>query len=499
MLENDMKVVRGGLVLDVRARKAEHADIIIQGNKIVEVGPPGCDAPEGAFLIDATDRLVTPGFINSHTHGHGSLGKGLGDRWSLELLLNASPWISGKYLLDDLRLGAELNAAEMILKGCTSAYDMCFEFPSPSFEGMSAVGAGYKALGVRVTLAPMMADMTLFQAIPGLLDALPELHRSRVEAMHVSDANTHLSNCAALLDAWPFDRAYVAPALGPTIPLHCSDDFIKGCRDLSSDYEVGIQMHLAESKVQAVSGLMRYQKTLTAYLEDMGLLSPRFTAAHGIWLDTDDLKRLSDHGATIAHNPASNLRLGSGIAPAREMVALGVGVGLGTDGSVSSDNQNIFEAMRAAAYVSRITSPTPDEWFGSWDVIEMATLGGAKVLGKQHQIGSLEPGYLADMVFLDLGSVNFIPLNDAANQIVHSEDSSAVKSVMIDGRMVLHDKRFTNYDFASLRARVKGAVARLGEINISTKQECEAMANYVSHHCVGLACKHYPVNRVIMS
>ena len=493
--KNNQQIIRGARVLDTWNRSSSFADILIEGDSIAEVGPPGMEAPTDAETVDASDRLVIPGLVNAHTHGHGSLGKGLGDKWSLELLLNASPWVSGGVTLEDKRTAALLNAAEMVLKGCTAAYDMYFEPPTPSLEGLSAVGEAYAELGVRVVLAPMMADTTLYRAIPGLLDALPEPHRSRAEKMSTAPQEEHLALCRDMLERWPLQRDQVRPALGPTIPLHCTDAFIRGCRDLAGEYQCGVQMHLAESKVQAVSGLKRYGKTLTAYLEELGLLGPNFTGAHCIWLDGDDLMRVRDSGSSVAHNPGSNLRLGSGIAPARQMLDLNIDVGIGSDGSASADNQNMFEAMRTAVQVSRIVSPDPEEWLGSWEVLHMGTAGGAAVLGLGDLTGRVSPGYKADLVFLNLASVNFVPFNDAANQIVNCEDSSSVDSVMIGGRMVLSERRFTQFDYDALRGRVADTVARLRERNAPTRECMQAMAGFVSHHCVGLTREHYHVRR----
>ena len=489
------QIIRNGLVLDIEHRVASHTDILIKGDTIIEMGAPGMDAPEGVRTIDAIERLIMPGLVNAHTHGHGSLGKGLGDKWSLELLLNASPWVSGGFTLEDKYTAALLNAAEMVLKGCTAAYDMYFEFPTPTLEGLAAIGRAYAEIGVRVVLAPMMADTTLYRAIPGLIEALPEPHRGHVEKMSMASHDEHLAECGKVFADWPFDRDQVCPALGPTIPLHCSEDFIRGCRDLANDYAVGVQMHLAESKVQAVAGMKRYGKTLAAHLDDLGLLGPRFTGAHCIWLDDDDLKRMRDAGATVAHNPGSNLRLGSGIAPARQMLNLGIGLGIGTDGSASADNQNMFEAMRMAAFVSRIVTPDPEEWLGTWEVLKLGTAGGATVVGLGDTIGRIAPGFKADILFLDLSNINFVPCNDAANQVVNCEDSSAVDGVMIGGRMVLWGRQFTSFDYDGLRRRVDESARRLKQLNAETRERMEAMAEFVSHHCVGLVRDEYHVQR----
>lgn len=493
----DRQIIRGGLLVDIQQRQTGPADILIAGDRVAEIGPPGLAAPADAVVVDAGDRLIMPGLVNAHTHGHGSLGKGLGDRWSLELLLNASPWVGGGYTLEDKQTAALLNATELVMKGCTAAYDMYFEFPTATREGLTAVAEAYAAVGPRLVLAPMMGDMTFQQAVPGLLDSLPEPHRGRAEKMMAADSAAHLAACADLLKDWSLDRELARPALGPTIPLHCSDAFMRGCRDLAEEYDVRLQMHLGESKAQAVAGLERYGTTLAQHLDRLGLLGPRFTGAHGVWLDEDDLKRFADQGATIAHNPGSNLRLGAGVAPARAMLDAGIAVGIGSDGSSSSDNQNMFEAMRAAAFVSRLHDPDPERWLGTWEVLEAATSGSAAVLGLADRIGRLAPGYKADLVLLDLGNPNFVPLNDAANQIVNAEDSSAVDSVMIGGRMVLRNRRFPDFDYSALRRRAAQTVERLRAANAEAHAHMEAMAPYVARHCSGLVCRHYHVARRI--
>ena len=170
----ETSVIRSGRLLSIPDRSAVPHDMLIRDGEIIEIGSPGMAVPDGTTEIDADGMMLIPGLINAHTHGHGSLGKGLGDRWTLEHLLHAGPWISGNRTLDDKRLTAQLNAAEMVLKGSTATYDLYFEFPAPTLEGMHAVAQGYEDVGVRSTIAPMMADHTLYTAIPALFEALPE-------------------------------------------------------------------------------------------------------------------------------------------------------------------------------------------------------------------------------------------------------------------------------------------------------------------------------------
>ena len=490
-------VIRGGRVLDIRKRSAEPADILVRDGAIDAIGAPGLPAPEDAPVVDASRRLIMPGLVNAHTHGHGALGKGLGDRWTLELLLNAGPWLTVHETAGHKYLTALVNALEMIRKGCTACYDLFFEFPVVTPEGIEAAAQGYAEAGMRAVIAPMMADRTLFEAIPGLMEALPDALRRDVERIRAAPAASHLDACVRMLRGWSRPRERVAPALAPTIPLHCSEAFILGCRDLAGEHGAGLHMHLAESKVQAVSGIERYGKTLAAHLDALGFLGPSFTAAHAVWLDDDDIRRLADRGASVAHNPGSNLRLGSGIAPAGEMRRAGLDVGIGTDGSTCADNQNMFEAMRFAAYVSRARSVDPGDWLAAGEVLAMATEGSARALGFGDRIGRIEPGYRADLVFLDLDHVNWLPMNDPCNQIVNTEDGSAVDGVMVDGEAVLWNGRFTKVDLDAVRRDVERAGEELRRIAAPRRALPLALEAHVSRYCVGLARRDYHVKRLV--
>ncbi|MBA3324104.1 MAG: amidohydrolase family protein [Rhodobacteraceae bacterium] len=488
-------LLKGGLVLDIDRGGAFRGDILVSGGRIAEVSGGSIATGEAVAVRDCSGFLVIPGLINAHTHGHGSLGKGLGDLWTLELLLNASSWAGGGFSDEDRETAATLNATEMVLKGCTAAYDLFTQIPEPNVESLDAVVRGYLEVGVRVVLAPMMADRTFYESVPGLLQAIPASLTSQVSAQQPVSPGRQLATLEAWLKGWSWPLERARPALAPTIPTHCTKAFLEGCRNLARDYDIGIQMHLAESKPQAVAAAGAFGKSLTAYLHDLDLLGPRFTGAHCVWVDDDDILRLADTGARVAHNPGSNLRLGCGIAPVRRMLDAGITVGIGSDGSVSSDNQNMFEAKRLASYVSRAISPDPQQWVSASDVMQMAGVNSAAVLGFGREIGRIAPGCHADLVLLDLANVNFVPLNDAVRQLVQCEDSSAVDTVMIGGEIVLEARRFTMLDYDRLRRRASDAAQRLLERTTRERALAEALEPIVAPHCIGLARKPFPIHR----
>ena len=489
-----MIVIEGGRVLRPGATSLAMLDIVIEGDSIVDLVAPGSVTSAQAQRIDAAGKMLIPGLVNGHNHAQWSLAKGLFDRYTLELYLNAVPWATGRRTLEDKYLSAALGAAEMVRKGCTASYDMFAEFPLPTPEGVAAVARAYADVGMRAAIAPMMADRTLYQAIPGLLDALPPALRAQVEKMQQAPHAESIAACRAIFKAWALPHDQVRPALGPTIPHHCSDAFLTACREMAAEYGLGMQMHIAESKLQAVVAQKIYGKSLVAHLDTLGMIGPHFCVSHGVWLDHEDRARLAGGGASISHNPGSNMKLGSGIADMRAMLDSGINVAIGTDGAASSDNLNVFEAMRIASYVSRVQDRAPAEWISGPEAFHAATQGGAQALGFKN-IGQLAPGFKADVVFLDLASLNYTPLNHALNQVVFCEDGTAVESVMIGGRMVLEKGQFTSINLPALRHQAEEAVARLAAANTEARALSEQLHPVVGMYCSGLAAAPHHVHR----
>ena len=480
-----MILIQNALVL-TPSGEAGALDVLVDNGTIADVVPRASIKGEGMERVDAAGRALMPGLVNGHNHAQTGLSKGLFDRYDLETYLNAQPGATGRRTLEDKHLSALIGAAEMVRKGCTAGYDMFAEFPLPSAEGVEAVARAYSDAGMRAAVAPMMADKTFYEAIPGLAEALPEPLRSQAMKARYAPYKETLASVQNLLKNWKFDRERLKPALGPTIPHHCSDEFLVACRDLAKELGAGIQMHVAESKMQAAVAPKIYGKSLVAHLHELGLLNPKFCVAHGVWLDDDDRKRLADAGASISHNPGSNLKLGSGIADMRAMLARGLNVAIGTDGAASSDNLNAFEAMRLACYLSRVKGNPPERWISAREALYAATEGGARALGFD-KLGRIEKGWKADLVLLDLSALHYVPLNDLVNQIVFAEDGTGVESVMVGGRWVMRERKLLTVDVDALRRKAEEAVARLREANAEAKALGEKLHPYVGHFCAGLA------------
>jgi 5-methylthioadenosine/S-adenosylhomocysteine deaminase len=494
--EPTIRIVRGALCTDPTHRRAEPADILIIDGAIAEIGPPGLAAPEAAAPFDASHMLVHPGLINAHMHSHGGLARGQGDKWTLELLLAAAPWIGGGRALADKKLSATICAAEMALKGCTAAYDLFAEFPFPTRDGMDAAAEAYAEVGLRAVIAPMVADLSFYQAIPGLLDALPDDLRQAVDSLRPGDGAACLAAIDDIARHWSWDQAGIHLAVAPTIPHHCTEAFVCGCARIARANGLRLHTHVGESKVQAVAGQRLYGRTLLQQMHHWGIVGPDFTAAHGVWLDDADLRLLAETGGSLAHNPGSNMRLGNGLFPLRRALDLGVTVGIGTDGANCSDNQNMYEAMRYASMASKVQSPRTQDWAAVEEVYCAATAGSAAALGFADT-GELRVGAKADLVFLDLHAINWIPHNWTVNQLVHAEDATSVRHVMIGGRLVVRDRVLTTVDLPRLAREAEAARERLEQANARVKALVEKLSVVVGSFCPGLAAAPYHVRRYL--
>jgi len=489
-------LIRGGQVLAGMPAVLQRVDILIEGDRIATMGA-GLTPPSGAQVIEAGDRLVLPGMGNAHTHAHGHLARGRVGSWTLEDLLTYSPANSGFRTPEDEYLSAAIGAIEMLKTGCTSAYDLYIAIPAITDESFEAVVRAYTDVGVRVVLAPAVADVVFHQTVPGLMDLLPADLQRTVKDMQPSPTKGLLNLTERAIRRWHGGAdGRIRIGVAPTIPNQATDELLDGGAALAREYGVGFHTHLAESKVQVVESRRRWGKSIVARLADHRVLGPGFVGAHSVWLDDDDLRMLADAGAAVAHNPGSNLRLGVGIAPVREMLDRGVAVGLGTDGSTCADNQNLFEALRIASVISTIRFPHETaRWLDADTVWALATTGTARVMGQAGDLGALAPGRKADLVLLRTDSIFLRPLADPVKALVYAETGASVDTVLVDGRVVLEGGRVTTVDEARIYARAQEAADRQRERAADAWALAGRLAPYVAAACRGAVATPLPINR----
>jgi cytosine/adenosine deaminase-related metal-dependent hydrolase len=228
--------------------------------------------------------------------------------------------------------------------------------------------------------------------------------------------------------------------------MRCSDALLEMCVDLSESHGVPVHCHLLETSVQTEIAQRRYGVTMVKHLDDLGLLTPRLSCAHTIWIGDDDIDLMAERGAVVVHNPESNIRGGSGIAPIPRMLARGVRVGLGNDGSCSGGGQVLQRAMRLATMIHRVSEPDPSKWIGTGQALRMGTAGGAAAMQGDGKFGAIAVGQAADLALYDLTRPWWTPVNDPVHQLVQSEQGAGIDTVIADGCVVVEGGKVTAFD-----------------------------------------------------
>lgn len=453
-------LVRSGRVLSQGAdpHQPAHADILIEGTKIAAVGPDLSRQARDAVAIDARNKLVFPGLINAHYHSHDLLTKGTTEELPLEIWgLYSRPQNYKPFTLAQVRARTLIGALECIRSGITTVQDMHYLYPN-SEEYLETVLDAYDEAGLRVVFAIQVSDLAAADTIPYWREMVPADLLAPI-AGSASKPKEVVDFVERQLNRLQNSRPRVGWALGPSGPQRCSPEFLGMMADLGKRTGLPVFTHLYETKSQAVQARLRYKAyggSLVTLLEKTGLLGPQLNCAHSIWLTPDEMKRLGDAGAGAVLNPNSNMKLKSGVPPMLELRAAGVRIALGCDNCGCSDVQNLFQAMKAYCMLAGVSDPTPKpDWQGAEQALRYATEGGARAVGLGDQIGAIKAGMKADLVIVNLDDPVFMPFNSATRQLIYGESGRGVETVIIDGRIVLHERKVATVDEGALYEEVQ--------------------------------------------
>lgn len=459
-------LVAGGRVVVPRGdpHRPDRLDVLAVGGEIVAVAPDlSAEAAEVPHCrrIDASRRLVLPGFVNAHYHSHDVLAKGTMEETPLETWrLLALPPQYPKRSREEIKVRTLLGALECLKSGMTTVQDMVTLYPFDP-DHLEAVVEAYEEIGVRAVIALQYADRKGIGTIPFWAEVFPaELH-DRLSTAAEPDAR--IDQIAHFEDTYlkpGWKHPTIAWALGPSAPERCTPALLERTRDLAERWDLPIFTHFYESKSMALQARLEYPDhggSLVRHMHAHGLLGPRLNLAHSVWLDDGEIALLAETGTRVVLNPLSNLKLKSGIPPVRRLEEAGVHFGLGCDNCSCSDAQNMFEAMKFAAMVTAIADrdPGPPQ---AERMFHAATLGGAGCIGRAHDLGAIEPGRRADLVLLDLDDPSFVPLNSAVRQVVYTEAGRGVRTVIVEGRVLIDEGRCTTIDEGALVERVEDAM-----------------------------------------
>ena len=381
---------------------------------------------------DLRGRTVTPGLINTHVHLAQAMIRGCAD--DLELLdwLGKRVWVlQGNYTEEDGRASAELCILEMLKSG-TTAFVESMLAERYGFEGIANVVI---RSGIRAALSKIVMDMGTYATKDNWM------HPGMVE-----DRDTSINNTLAMYEKWNgAGDGRLAVWFGPRTPGGVTPELYREISGLARERNMGITMHLAEVQADRAYLRERYGKSPAEFVEDVGLVGPNVLLVHTVWMDANDIRILAHTSTNVAHNPVSNAKLASGIAPIAEMLAAGVNVTLGTDGGPSNNTYDLVRDMRWASYLqkARTLDPkvTPAE-----AVLEMATIRGARALGWEKEIGSLEVGKQADFVVFDLDKPHLTPHRDVASTLVYAATGADVDTVVIGGKVVVQNRQVLTLD-----------------------------------------------------
>jgi len=456
-------LIQNALVVTMNERDEviDNGVIAIDDKRIVHVGPAE-SSPAERFdrTIDAGRLIAMPGMVNAHCHSPANLVRGMMPGKPLEIwraYYRASLRGMGE---EEFYASALLGGLEMLRNGATTVLGHFAGNSAHRFMGAGAAIQAMRDLGLRHVVSLTITDKNYEDTIPlGDTDSALSDEIKRMSASEAKTTQGWLDECEAFIETFHAPEKLTTACPGPSAVQRCSDELLARSAEMARKRKLPMHIHLAETQAQAVMGRQLYGRSLLKHLDDIGVLDEHLSLAHSIWIDDDDVELFAKRGATPVHNPASNLRIGSGLAPVKRFLAAGVNVGLGTDGSASNDGQNMFDALRLAALIHNQAGSDFKQWVSPAQALAMATRNGARAFG--IDAGVLAPGRLADIVLLRRDTPAFTPLNDVMAQLVFCENGSGVDIVIVDGEIVVEGGRATKVDELAVLRRAAEARRRL--------------------------------------
>ena len=423
------------VTMDAAQRIIANGAVAIKGERIVAVGPRADidKAYKAKLRIHRPDALITPGLINTHTHAPMSLFRGIADDLRLQ------DWLE-KYIFpaearnvtpEFVRAGTQLAVLEMLLGGTTTYTDMYY------FEEVIAEATA--AAGMRAVLGQTIIAFPVPDA------KTPQLALARAEAFLKQFAGHRL----------------ITPAVAPHALYTNSDETLQAARALANKYAAPLLIHVAETKREFDESKQKRGLTPVQALAKLGVFDGRTVAAHSIWLEEEDIATLARKQVGVAHCPSSNMKLSSGVAPLPKLLKLGVALGLGPDGPAGSNNDfNLFEEMDLAAKLQKVITMDP-EALPAKTAFTMATIGGARVLGLEKEIGSIEPGKRADVIAIRLDAPHAWPMFNVYSQLVYALKASDVNDVIVNGKLLVRDRKTLTLDKSKIQAEAERYLGRI--------------------------------------
>jgi 5-methylthioadenosine/S-adenosylhomocysteine deaminase len=436
-LRADFLIINGLIVtMDGQHHILENAALAVFEGEITDIGATAdlLNKYNATQLIDAKGKLVMPGLINTHTHSPMTIFRGYADDLHLkEWLYDHIFPIEAEFVNpENVRTGTRLAIAEMLLSGTTTFNDMYYYV-----DEMAKV---VDQVGVRAVLTESLIDFS----VPN--SPSPE------HALAISEK---------LINKWN-PHPLITIGISAHAPYTTSPEVIRKGKDLADKYKLPFNIHVAETRGEFDMIQKEYGMTPVGFLDEAGVLGSNVIAAHSVHLTHEDIEIYARRGVGVAHNPQCNMKLASGVAPVPEFIKAGIKVGIGTDGVASNNDLDLFDEVRSAAFIHKLNSNNPTV-LDAQTAIGLATMGGARVLGMEHLIGSLEIGKRADIIILDMDQPHAHPFYNIYSMIVYSIRGSDVETVLVDGKLMVHNRKLVTLDLDRLYDKVDQLAMQITE------------------------------------
>ena len=408
-------LIKNATILTMNSNRdiIKNGTIAIDKDKIIDVGPTSQIEKKYSAdkIIYAQNKVVLPGLINTHTHIPMTLFRGYADDMPLKTWLEEKIWPLEQHLTaEDCYVGALLGCLEMIKSGTTCFADM--------YYFLEKIAQAVEESGLRANLCYALLDFGNQE----IGEELIKVGMQDIKNLH-ERANGRI-HCS----------------FGPHATNTCSADLLKKAKKAADQLKVNIHIHVSETKNEFEKFKIEYGKTPIEYLKDLDFLGPNVLAAHCVWLTDNDVRLLKETDTKVAHNPISNMKLASGIAPVPKLLASGVTVALGTDGCASNNNLDLFEEMKTTALIHKVNSLNPT-LVSAQQAVEMATINGAKALGIENYVGSIEPNKKADLIIVNAIKPHWVPLFNLYSNLVYSSQGNDVETTIVDGQILMENQQ----------------------------------------------------------
>lgn len=467
------------LTLNRQDQYLNKGDLLINGDKIEKIAEYIEMDDSIGQVIDCQGKLIMPGLVNSHFHSDETFFKAAYDRLPLEIwrLLSCPPMAYGPFSERTLYLRTMLGAIEFIKCGVTCVQDDVSDYPQPSVAGYSAICSAYRDLGIRANVSMSACDREMCDHLPYAREMVPQEWQDKLAGSMSSEAIIELYH--QIIEQW-HNKGNIKVILSTSAPQRCSDAHLLAVEELARKKDLAVHTHILETRLQRVTGTEFYGKSIIKHIADLGIMSERMTIAHSVWVDDEDIELMAKAGVSIAHNPVSNLKLGSGLAPLIKLLEAGINVVLGTDGMNSNDELSIFETMKFASLLSRLTTPDYNKWPTAGKMLQLAVNNPAKSLRRTGEIGCLAEGKKADLLILNLkNNTLYTPFNELKNHLVYCENGSSVETVIVNGQLIMHNRKLLTIDEESILAEVQEHAAELKKSLQDTNRQNLALQPYM--------------------